>query len=90
VAVFSPPALLEAQAQRAYVLLLFKIFLLIFVRPIISTSTDLHEICRIGRTLAVDERSGYFFDPPRDVAVTTNFVGKIDFLPSPCSSRDIR
>jgi len=38
--------------------------------------------CRIDRTLAVDERSGCFFDTSRDVAVATNFVGKIDLLPS--------
>ena len=30
-----------------------------------------------------------FFDPPRDVVVTTNFVDKIDLFPSPCSSRDV-
>ena len=39
--------------------------------------TDLHEICRIGRTLSVDERSEVIFvDSSRDVAVVTNFVGR--------------
>ena len=51
---------------------------------------DLQEICRINRTLAVDERSEVFFDPSRDVAVATNFVGKIDLQHSPCIPRDIR
>jgi len=31
-----------------------------------------------------------FFGLSRDVAVATNFVGKIGLLPSPCSSRNIR
>ena len=40
--------------------------------------TDVHEICRIGRTLATDERSEViFFDPTRDDAVATNFVSKM-------------
>ena len=30
-----------------------------------------------------------FFDPPRDVVVSTIFVDKIDLLSSPCSSRDV-
>jgi len=52
---------------------------------------DLHDICRIGRTLAVDERSEViFFDPSKDVAVATNFVDKIDLHSTPCSSHDIR
>jgi len=46
--------------------------------------TDLHEVGRIGRTLAVDERSEViFFDPPRDIATETNFVGKIYLQYSP-------
>jgi len=42
--------------------------------------TDLHEIYRIGRTLAVDERREViFFDLSRDVAIATNFFwGGID------------
>jgi len=71
-----------------YVLLMFYffIFLVISVRNIYQT-----EICMIGRTLAVDERSKViFFDPSRDVAVVTNFVGKIDLQYTPCSSHDIR
>jgi len=47
--------------------------------------------CRIGRTLTVDERSGViFFDPSWDVAVATNFVGKVDLQSTPCSSHNIR
>ena len=62
------------------------IFLVIFVRPSISTS--IRPI--FGRSLVVDERSDAIFDPSRDVAVATNFVGEIDLLSSPCSSHDIR
>ena len=33
--------------------------------------------CRIGRSMAVDERSKViFFDPSRSVAVATSFVGR--------------
>jgi len=47
--------------------------------------TDLHEICRIGRTLTVDEWSEViFFDHSRDVSVATNFVDKIDPQSTPC------
>jgi len=54
--------------------------------------TGINKICRIGRTLeAVDERfEVIFFGPSRDAAVATNFVDKIDLLPLPCSSHDIR
>ena len=38
--------------------------------------TNLHEICMICRTLAVDEQSEVIFYPSRDVAVATNFVAK--------------
>jgi len=56
-----------------------------------SYRADLHEICTFGRTFAVDERSGViFFDFSRDVAVATNFVGKVIFQYTRCSSRDIR
>jgi len=42
--------------------------------------TDLHEICRIGRTLGANECSQViFFDPSKGVAVATNVVGKIDY-----------
>jgi len=79
----------------------FKYIFVISVRRIISTSTgpiqrrrhwtNLHEICKIARILAVDERSDIiFFDTSRDVAVATNLVGKIDTQYSPCSSHDIR
>jgi len=51
--------------------------------------TELHEICRIGRSLG--ERSEVmFFDLLWDVVVATNFEGKIDLQSTPCSSRDIR
>jgi len=40
--------------------------------------TDLHEICRTGRTLAVDERAEViFFRSLKDVAVATTFVKKL-------------
>jgi len=39
--------------------------------------TDFHQICTDDRTMAVGERSEVVF-PSRDVAVATNFVGKID------------
>jgi len=40
----------------------------------------------VVRTFALDERSEViFFDPSRDVAVATNFVGKIDLVPSHCN-----
>jgi len=52
--------------------------------------TDLHEICRIYGTFVVDEQSVViFFDPSRDIAVATNFVGKINLRDSPCCSHDI-
>jgi len=70
------------------------IFLVVSPRPVISTytyRTDLREICRIGRTLPGDEPSEVIFiDLSRDVAVATNFVGKIDLHSTPCSSHDIR
>ena len=60
----------------------FKNTFVISVTPVISTSTgmaDLHEICRICRTLAIHARSKViFFDPARNVAMATNFVSKID------------
>ena len=80
--IVSPPVVLEVQARRTYVLLLFKNTFVISVTPVISTSTglaDLHEICRICRTLAIHARSKViFFDPARNVAMATNFVSKID------------
>jgi len=43
-----------------------KIFLVIFVRPIINIyRTDFHEICSIGKSLAVDEQSEVFFSIPQ-------------------------
>jgi len=65
-----------------------KIFLVIFVRPIINIyRTDFYEICSIGKPLAVDEQSEvFFFDPSRDVALATNFVDKIDLLVVPRQS----
>ena len=84
----------KAQTRRARVFLFLNTFLVISVRPINYLNiyrTDIHEICRIGRTLAVDERSEViFFDPLGDVAVATNFVGKIFLQYTPCSSYDIR
>jgi len=52
--------------------------------------TDLHEICRPGKTLAVDKRSEViFFDLSRDVATATNWAGKIGLQYTPCSLHDI-
>jgi len=54
----------EVQARRAYVLL---VFYFIYFSDFCQTNylnvyrTDLHEICRIGWTLAVDERSEVIF-----------------------------
>jgi len=45
--------------------------------------TDLCEIGRIGRTLAVDERSEVIFHRSRNVAVTTNFVGRGEWASNP-------
>jgi len=67
----SPPALSEAQVSRAYVLLVFfKIFNIYFC-DFFQTNylniyrADLHEICVIGRTLAVDEQTGAIFSIPQ-------------------------
>ena len=47
--------------------------------------TDLHEICRICRTLAVDKGSEViFFDLSRDVAVAASLVDKIDLQSTAC------
>jgi len=43
--------------------------------------TDLHEIFMIDRTLVVGEcLEDIVFDPSRELAAVTNFVGKIDLL----------
>ena len=40
--------------------------------------TDLQQICKISRTMAVDKKDlKSFFDLSRDVAVATNFVDQI-------------
>jgi len=39
--------------------------------------TDLHQICRVARTTAVDERSEVSFSILMDVAMATNFVDQI-------------
>ena len=40
--------------------------------------TDLHQICRVRRTIAVEERCKLVFDhPSRDIAVATNFADQI-------------
>jgi len=75
----SPPSLREAQARSAcfdYVLFLSHLNDFYQTNYLNTYWTDLHEICRIGRTLAVDERSEFnFFDLSMDVAMATNFVG---------------
>jgi len=44
----------------------FENILVIFVRPIINIyRTDFHEICSIGKPLAVDEQSEVFFSIPQ-------------------------
>ena len=90
--IFSPHALRETEARWIYVLLMFYLKKNIFSDFCRANYLNiyLHEICRICRTLTVDERSSYFFDLSRDVAVATNFVGKIDLQYTPCSSHDIR
>ena len=40
--------------------------------------TDLHQICRVRRTIAVEERCKLVFDhPSSDIAVATNFADQI-------------
>jgi len=58
-------------------LLLFSIFLRFCLTNYLNIyQTNLHPICT---QLTADERPEVsFFDPPRDVAVATNFVGKIN------------
>ena len=67
----------------AYVLVFFyfKNILVISVRPIISTSTGLVFMKFAGLVELWPETNALklFFDLSRDVAVATNFVGKIDF-----------
>jgi len=79
--------------REAYVLLMFKNIFSDFCQTNYFNiyRTYLYEICRIGRTLAADERSEViFFDRSRDVAVATKYVGKIDLHSTPRSSDDIR
>ena len=96
VCVFSATALRKAQLDEeglCFAGVLFKKYFNDFCQTnyLNIHQTDVHEICRIGRTLTVDERSEViFFDSPRDIAAVTNFVGKIDIQYSPWSSHDIR
>jgi len=65
----------------------------ISVRPIISTSTELIFTKFAGSVELwpqINDVKLIFFDPSGDVAVATNFVGKIDLYSMPCSSNDIR
>ena len=64
----SPSALREALAGEeslCFADVLFHTFLVISVRPIISTSTGpiFTKFAKVSRTLVVDEQSGYFFHP---------------------------
>ena len=53
--------------------------------------TDLHQICRVGRTMAVDERPEVsFFDLSKDVAVATNFLSQMQAHITQFGTRDIR
>jgi len=69
----SPPALCELLVRRAYVLLLFYVFknILTIFSDFCRTNylsiyqTDLREICRIGRTLAADDRFEVVFSIPQ-------------------------
>jgi len=78
----------------AYVLLMvLKIFLVIRVRLITSTFTGLiftkfAGLVELNSVVHFDIQ--LFFDPSRDVALATNFVGKTDLHSTPCSSHDIR
>jgi len=85
---FSPPRLRE-HATGAWAcktpLFSFSMFYILTIsgRPIRaylnSYWTDIHIVCRVGRTLDVDERSeAVFSDFSGDVAAATNFVGKIN------------
>jgi len=86
----SPAALREVQARRAYALLLFFSYIFSdfsYTNFLDNYRIDLHEICRIGRTLAVDEDLKlFFFDTSRDFAVATSSVGQLDLQYTPCSS----
>jgi len=70
--------------RRAYVLLQF--YLICFSDSCQTNylniyRTELHEICRIDGTFAVDERSEVIFSPSGDFVVATNFADKIDLYP---------
>jgi len=61
------------------------LFLFIFIFSVFCQTnylnicrTDLHEICRIGRTLAVDKRAEVIYFDPKGRSVATNFVGKLE------------
>ena len=64
----------------------------IFVRPIISTSTGpiFTEFAGLVELRPQMNDRKFFFDSSRDVAVATNFLGKIDLQYTPYSSHDIR
>jgi len=77
--------------RRAYVLYFKNIFSDFCLTNYLNFYvTDLHEICSIGRTLAIDERSEVIFSIPWGVAMATNILGKIDLQYALCSSHHIR
>ena len=76
----------------------FCLFLLTTLSDLLSEhlQTDLYPSCRDGRTMAVNKPPEVsFFDPWRDVAVATDFVGKIEhqfthfWLELACRPRDL-
>ena len=77
----------------------FCLFLLTTLSDLLSEHlrTDLYPSCRDGRTMAVNKppEVSFFFDPWRDVAVATDFVGKIEhqfthfWLEFACRPRDL-
>jgi len=66
-----------------------KIFVVISVRLIISTSAELIFTGFVELWSEINNLN-FFFNPSRYVAVATNFVGKIDLQYSPCSLCNIR
>ena len=95
--VISLPRLREAHPERGLIYCLrfifFSLFLMISVRPIISTATawtDLHRICRAGRTTALDEDLKLVSRSPKRRCHGNQFVGQIHAQSIELSSPAIR
>jgi len=67
----------------------FLIFLLIFVRSIMSTFTG-PIFMKFAGLVELWSSEVIIFDISRDVVVATGFHGKIDLQCAPCSWHDIR